>query len=90
MWHDESMKNLDADRERVKTWMANGGLADPIETLAAEFGKLRDELEAAHQPANCLNCGKRVFFGARIGGKDRAFWCDFSCAEEDGEEWAQK
>ncbi len=85
------MKIFDEDRERVKTWMANGGLADPVETLAAEFSKLRDELEVAHQPASCLNCGKRVFFGARVGnGKDRAFWCDFSCAEEDGEEWAQK
>lgn len=83
------MRVFDEDRERVKMWMANGGLADPIESLAIEFAKLREELSNAHMPASCNNCRRRIFYGARIGSKG-VLYCDFDCAEEAGEEWAEK
>jgi len=83
------MKVLDEDRERVKAWMANGGLNDPIESLATEFGKLREELSRAHQPGSCNNCRRRVYFGERIASAG-VLYCDYDCAEEAGEDWAEK
>jgi hypothetical protein len=84
------MRVFDEDRERVKAWMANGGLADPIESLALEFAKLREELAQAHMPASCNNCRRRIYYGERVGSVKGALYCNYECAEEAGEEWAWK
>jgi hypothetical protein len=84
------MRIYDEDRDRAKGWLANGGLNDPIETLATEFAKLREELIQAHQPASCGRCKRKIYFGERVGRSRDALYCGFDCAEEAGEEWAEK
>ena len=86
-------KVYDVDRERAKDWLASGGLNDPIETLAAAFGELREELNKAHMPRACGGCGKLLYYGECIGiagSPNGAVYCDFGCAEKAGEPWAEK
>ena len=38
----------------------------------------------------CLNCGRMRGKGDRLMTHDFKVYCDYDCAETDGEEWAQK
>ncbi len=48
------------------------------------------EMNSKYQPKPCNFCGKMCSFGDRITHKNGEVWCSMICAEDDGEEWAQK